>query len=264
MAGKEGHGMAVVTGATGAIGQLYAEGLAERGYTLLLSAKAQAPLEELAESITRKTGQKVAISAGDLADHQVLHALCARLAADRDISLLANMAGPAVFCPFTAISSAQIDTTIAVNVSAMTHLCRSVVAGFVARGRGTIVNFASMLAFRPWAEFNVHNASKAFVVALSQSLQAQLRHKGVLVQVVTPGVCARPFWERAGFPFDYLPPSAVMNRADFVAAALRALDLKEEWVFPSLDDPATWTEYEAMRLRLVQGMMHDVPASRYR
>lgn len=264
MAKKETRGIAVVTGATGAIGQLYAEGLAERGYTLLLSAKSREPLEELSESITRKTGQKVEVSPADLADHNALHDFCARLAADRDISLLANIAGPAVFCPFTTISSGQIDTTIAVNVSAMTHLCRSVVEGFVARGRGTIVNFASMLAFRPWAEFNVHSASKAFAVALSQSLQAQLRHKGILVQVVTPTACARQFWENAGFPFDYLPPDAVMNRDDFVAAVLRALDLKEEWVFPSLDDPVTWKQFEATRIRLVQGMMHNVPASRYR
>jgi short-subunit dehydrogenase len=256
-------GLAVITGATGAIGQLYARGLAERGYRLLLIARDQAALEQLAESVTTTTGQSAETSVTDLADRNALDALASRLMADPDVSLLANIAGPATFCSFEDIAVAKIDQMISVNIAALTVLCRSVATGFVERGRGSIVNFASVLAFRPWGEFNVYNASKAFLIALSQCLQADLREKGILVQVVTPAICATGFWEKAGFPFALHPPSMVMETEDLVNAALRGLDLNEEWVFPSLSDPVRWAEYDYARVRLMRDMMHGTLANRY-
>lgn len=263
MTGTKNLGIAVVTGATGGVGASYAQGLAERGYDLLLVGRDAGALRTLADGIATSTGRNVDISALDLADGAQLDQLTKRLGQDGRVTLLANLAGSATFSPFPELDTGKIDETIAVNISALTQLSRAVAPGFVARGAGVIVNFASVLAFRPWAEFNVYNASKAYVVALSQSLQAALRDKGVLVQVVAPPATATPFWQEAGFSVDKLPAKAVMARDDLVGAALLGLDRREEWVLPSLADLAVWDAYDASRTELVKGMMNGTLAARY-
>ncbi len=255
--------IAVVTGATGGVGAKYAMGLAERGYDLLLVGRASEALYTLAANIVKATGRKVQIAVIDLANPQELAALAQRLREDEAITLLANLAGVAKFSAFAQIGAGQIDQTIAVNITALTQLCRAVATGFADRGHGTIVNFASVLAFRPWAEFNVYNATKAYVVALSQSLQAEFQDKGVLVQVVAPPATATPFWAEAGFSYDKLPPQAVMKADDLVAAALVGLDKGEQWVLPSLADAGLWDAFQAGRTNLVKGMMSGAVAERY-
>lgn len=256
-------GTAVVTGATGGVGTSYALGLAQRGYDLLLVGRSAPALQALADNIAQSTGRQVAIGAHDLADAAELGKLSQRLRADTSITLLANIAGVAKFSPFTQIAESKIDQTIAVNVTAFTQLCRIVAPVFAERGQGTIVNFASVLAFRPWAEFNVYNATKAYVVALSQALQAEFESKGVLVQVVAPPATATPFWSEAGFSYDKLPPQAVMKPEDLVAAALVGLDKREQWVLPSLADSTVWDAFQASRVNLVKGMMNGTVAERY-
>lgn len=256
-------GTAVVTGATGGVGASYALGLAERGYSLLLVGRTEGPLQKLAAHIQSRTGRRVEIAVHDLADALALNALTQRLREDANITLLANIAGVAKFSSFTQIATTKIDQTIAVNVTAFTQLCRAVAPAFAARGRGTIVNFASVLAFRPWAEFNVYNATKAYVVALSQSLQAELQEQGVLVQVVAPPATATPFWSEAGFSYEKLPAQAVMKPADLVAAALTGLDKREQWVLPSLADDSVWDAFQEARTNLVKGMMSGKVADRY-
>lgn len=256
-------GKAVVTGATGGVGASYALGLAQRGYDLLLIGRSEAALRPLADSITASTSRNVEIAVHDLAKSADVDSLVERLGEDRSITLLANLAGVAKFSAFTQISTDQIEQTIAVNVSAFTRLCRAVAPAFAAREKGIIVNFASVLAFRPWAEFNVYNATKAYVVALSQSLQAEFQDKGVLVQVVAPPATATPFWAEAGFSYEKLPPQAVMKAEDLVAAALVGLDKREQWVLPSLGDAGIWDAFQTSRANLVKGMMSGAVAPRY-
>jgi short-subunit dehydrogenase len=255
-------GTAVITGATGGVGSLYAKGLADRGYDLLLVGRDQSALDALAAKL-KTTGQVVKTAACDLSKQGEVDTLAQMLTKDSSVTMLANIAGAATFSSFLTIGSADISQTIAINVSALTLLCRAVAPGFVERGKGTIVNFSSVLAFRPWGEFNVYNASKAFVVMLSQSLQAELGEKGVLIQVVAPPATATPFWSASGFNVDNLPAKVVMKSEDLVHAALVGLDKREEWVLPSLGDAAVWTDFQNARTELVKGMMNGAPAERY-
>jgi short-subunit dehydrogenase len=256
-------GTAVVTGATGGVGSAYAEGLAQRGYDLLLVDRQSNQAGEVARRIAASTGRKVEVTSHDLADPRDLAKLEARLAADQDVTLLANLAGAATFSPFTEIKTADIDQTIAVNITALTRLSRAVAPRFAKQGSGVIVNFASILAFHPWPQFNVYNAAKNFVVTLSQALQGELREKGVLVQVVSPPATATAFWQKAGLPHENLPAGAVMKPDDLVRAALVGLDKREEWVMPSLAEAAKWDGYQKARAELVDGMMSGKLAQRY-
>jgi uncharacterized protein len=256
-------GTAIVTGATGGVGALYAAGLAERGYDLLLVGRQQKMLDALAKAVKQKTNVKVETLVANLAEAKDLARIEARISSDPAITALINNAGTASFGSFAKLSSEAVDETTAVNITAMTRLTHAVLPGFLARGAGSIVNIASVLAFHPWPEFGVYNASKAYVVSFSQALQGEVAGKGVLVQVVIPPAVDTDFWNKAGLPVSNLPVGSVMKPQHLVDAALKGLDRRESWVFPSLPDQALWNDHEKTRQALVGALMNGTPAARY-
>jgi short-subunit dehydrogenase len=256
-------GTAVVTGATGGLGALYAAGLAERGYDLVLVGRQQNTLDAVAKAVRQKANIKVDTLVANLAEAKDLARVEARISGDPAITALVNSATAVTFSPLAKLTSQALDETIAVNITALTRLTHAALPGLVARRAGAIVNFASVLAFHPWPEFSVYNASKAYVVSFSQALEGEVAGKGVLVQVVTPPAADTGFWNRAGLPVSNLPASAVMKPQQLVDAALKGLDRGESWVFPSLADEALWDDYQKTRQALVGGLMNGAPAARY-
>ena len=256
-------GTAVVTGATGGVGSLYAAGLAERGYDLLLVGHEQNGLDRAGTAIRQKAKVNVDTLVANLAEATGLARTEARISSDSAITVLINAAGVAFFGPLSELSVQAVDETIAVNITALTRLNRAALPGFLARGTGSIVNFASVLAFHPWPEFGVYGASKAYVVSFSQALQGEVGGKGVLVQVVSPPAINTGFWNKAGLPVSNLPAGAVMTPKGLVDAALKGLDRGESWVFPSLPEQAVWDDYQNTRQALVAGLMNGTPAARY-
>ena len=256
-------GTAVVTGATGGVGALYAAGLAERGYDLLLSGRQQARLDAVAKTVKQKANVKVDTLVANLAEAQDLARVEARISSDPAINVLVNNAGTASFGPFAKLSSKVLHETTAVNIVALTRLAHAVLPGFLARGTGSIINVASVLAFHPWPEFGVYNASKAYVVSFSQALQGEVADKGILVQVVVPPAVDTDFWNRAGLPVSNLPAGAVMKPQQLVDAALKGLDRRESWIFPSLSEQAVWDDHQKTRQALVGGLMNGALATRY-
>jgi short-subunit dehydrogenase len=256
-------GTAVVTGATGGVGALYAAGLAERGYDLLLVGRQQKTLDAVAKAVKQKANVKVETIVANLAEAKELARIEARISSDPAITTLINSATSVTFSPLAKLGLQALDETIAVNITALTRLTHAVLPGLLARGAGAIVNMASVLAFHPWPEFSVYNASKAYVVSFSQALQGEVADKGVLVQVVTPPAVDTDFWNHAGLPVSNLPAGAVMKPQHLVDAALRGLDRGESWVFPSLSEQALWDDHQKTRQALVGGLMNGAPAPRY-
>jgi short-subunit dehydrogenase len=256
-------GTAVVTGATGGVGALYAAGLAERGYDLLLVGRQQKTLDAVAKAVKQKANVKVETIVANLAEAKELARIEARISSDPAITTLINSATSVTFSPLAKLGLQALDETITVNITALTRLTHAVLPGLLARGAGAIVNMASVLAFHPWPEFSVYNASKAYVVSFSQALQGEVADKGVLVQVVTPPAVDTDFWNHAGLPVSNLPAGAVMKPQHLVDAALRGLDRGESWVFPSLSEQALWDDHQKTRQALVGGLMNGAPAPRY-
>src|SRR5262249_50561475 len=149
------------------------------------------------------------------------------------------------------------------NVTALTRLAYAAVPGFVARGNGTIVNVASIVAIAPELLNGVYGGTKAFVLAFSQSLKYELSDKGVRVQAVLPGAIATDFWNVAGRPVEHLPSSIVMTAEDVVDAALVGLANGEFVTIPSLPDQADWDTMERARQALMPNLSRDKPAARY-
>jgi uncharacterized protein len=157
----------------------------------------------------------------------------------------------------------KMEAMIALNITALTRLTYAATPRFVARGTGTIINIASVVGISPEALNGVYGASKAFVLALSHSLQHELADKGIRIQAVVPGATATDLWEDAGLPWQKLPPSIVMSAEDMVDAALAGLDQGELVTIPGLQDGDEWTRFEVARRALSQRFGNSTPAPRY-
>ncbi|MGO4222179.1 SDR family NAD(P)-dependent oxidoreductase [Lysobacter sp. TAF61] len=257
------NGTALITGASSGIGAVYADRLARAGYDLILVARRADKLQELAKSLTDRTGRSVETISADLTDKQDLARVEATLAADASITVLVNNAGVGATAPLLQSDVGDMEKMITLNVSVLTRLAYAVAPAFVARGRGTIINIASVVALAPELLNGVYGGSKAFVLAFSQSLQHELADKGVRVQAVLPGATATEFWGVAGRPVEDLPKEIVMSVEDLVDAALAGLELGEHVTIPALPDVAQWTAFEDARRAMAPGLSRITPATRY-
>lgn len=261
---SEAKGVALITGASSGIGAIYADRLARQGYDLILVARRADKLERLATEIRNSSGRTVEPVPADLANPVHLRAIETIVSNDRRISLLVNNAGIGSTAPALEADLDAMSAMVALNVEALMRLSYAAVPAFVARGRGTIINIASIVAVAPELLNGVYGASKAFVLALSQSLRRELQGKGVQVQVVLPGATATDFWEVAGTPVEHLPQQIVMSADEMVDAALAGLAQGEFVTIPGLHQPARWEDFEAARQNLSAELSSNKPAARYR
>jgi len=256
-------GTALVTGASSGIGAVYADRLARRGYDLVLVARRADRLQALAERLAADTGRSVRTLVADLTEPAALARVEATLRDDAAVTLLVNNAGVGATAPLLASDARRLDAMIALNVAVPTRLAHAAARAFAARGAGTIVNIASVVAVAPELLNGVYGASKAFVLAFTQSLHQELAGQGIRVQAVLPGATATAFWADAGRPVELLPPEIVMSADDVVDAALAGLDQGEVVTIPSLPDAADWGAFEGARRALGPNLSRAEPAARY-
>ncbi len=263
MSPSTSKGTALVTGASAGIGAVYADRLAKRGYDLILVARNEPRLRSLSARLSEETGRSVKVLRADLGNKAELARVEVTLRDDPSITALVNNAGTASVAPLLNADVEKMQDMIALNVTALTRLTYAAAPAFVARGAGTIINIASVVGISPEALNGVYGATKAFVLALSHSLQHELADKGIRIQAVLPGATATDLWEIAGLPWQKLPPSMVMSPEDMVDAALVGLDQGELVTIPGLQDAEEWTRFEAERRALSQRLGNSVPAPRY-
>jgi short-subunit dehydrogenase len=263
MSNTEAKGTALITGASKGIGAVYADRLAKRGYDLILVARSEAPLKELAGRLSRDTGRSVTTIVADLNDKRDLGKVEAKLRNDSSITVLVNNAGLASVAPLVNADVDKMEEIIDLNITALTRLTYAAAPALAARGKGTIINIASIVGISPETLNGVYGASKAYVLALSHSLQHELADKGIRIQAVLPGATATDLWETAGMHWDKLPPSIVMTAEDMVDAALAGLDQGELVTIPGLQDGEEWTRFEAARRAMSGKLSNSQPAPRY-
>jgi len=260
---QHSKGLAVITGASSGIGAVYADRLAQRGYDLLLVARSQERMADLAKKLKSNTGSKVETLTADLTDSNDLAQLEQILREDSRITLLVNNAGVGATAPLLNSDVDDMSRMIALNVEALTRLTYAVVPAFVKRGSGVIINNASVVAVAPELLNGVYGGTKAFVLGFSQSLRHELANTGVKVQVVLPGATATNFWNTAGTPVEHLPQEIVMPVEDMVDAALAGFDQGEFVTIPALPDAGQWQSFEAARQALLPNLSRAEPAARY-
>jgi short-subunit dehydrogenase len=179
---------ALITGGSSGIGLELARVFAQNEYDLVVVARRQEKLEALKEELERDYGINVTVLACDLSNAGSPSAIYDTLQRDEiHIDVLVNNAGLAMLEPFHAAPVDDVLSLVQVNVVALTHLTRLFVAPMIAKGRGRILNVASVVSFYPTPNFAAYGASKAFVLSLSEALSAELEKTGVTVTALCPG-----------------------------------------------------------------------------
>lgn len=253
----------LITGASSGIGATYAKRLAARGHDLVLVARDQTRLDTLATSLRAAHGVKVEVLAADLGVATDLQRVEQALRQDTAIDTLINNAGMSLGRSFLDADVEAIEAMLRLNILAFTRLAAAAASAFATQGRSTLVNIGSVTALMAESFEPAYLASKAYVLAFTQALAAELTPRGVRVQVVQPGVTRTEIWERSGMDLHALPESMVMEVGDLVDAALVGLDQGELVTIPSLNDMADWDAFTAARLKLAPQLSLRLPAARY-
>ncbi len=257
-------GTAIVTGASSGIGKVYAERLAARGYDLVLVARREDRLHQIAADLQDRFPILAEVLVCDLSRPDGVSTVIDRIAGDASVSLLVNNAGFSRLKPLTQTPDDVITSMIALNVTALTALSKAALVSFKKKGSGTLVNVGSGAGFAPYPGIPVYGSTKAYVYLFTRSLQNEVEETAVRVQLVLPGAVVSEGWDVAGgAELEPLPESVVMTTEDCVDAALSGLDRGELVTSPSLHDEALLRDYETAATRLLQGMFDAKPAARY-
>ncbi|NUQ29637.1 MAG: SDR family NAD(P)-dependent oxidoreductase, partial [Acidobacteriaceae bacterium] len=147
---KQKRPLALVTGASSGIGWELAQVLAAHGYDLVLVARREERLQQLAEVLTHKQGAATQISAIDLSQPGAAAQIKAELEArEAEIDVLVNNAGFSHHGPVTQVSVERLHAIVQVNIMALMELTRMIAPSMMARGRGRILNVSSVVGFTP-------------------------------------------------------------------------------------------------------------------
>jgi uncharacterized protein len=220
-----GTPVALITGASSGIGAEFARGLAARGDDLVVVARDERRLEDLAESLEKEHGTNVEVLLADLTRGKGTAVVEARLeSVDPPIDLLVNNAGFGTFGKFAELPREAEAKEIELNVVALMRLCHAALPGMVARGRGGIINVSSLAGYQPTPLNATYGGTKAFVTSFSHALHEEVRGTGVNVMVLCPGFTRTEFQERAGLDSSAVPGFLWQSAEAVVAAALRAYE----------------------------------------
>jgi uncharacterized protein len=256
--------LALVTGASSGIGLAYARALAPRGYDLLVVGRRRERLDALAAEVAGAGARAEAVVA-DLGQADGLVAV-ERLCRERPVDLLVNNAGVAHYMPFAKLPPERLDELLQVNTVAVVRLCRAVLDGMIARGRGAVVNVASLLAFSGALRLPnlparaTYAATKAFMVAFTQLLAAELEGTAIKLQVICPGVVVSEFHTRQGLDLSHVPR---LSAEDLVRGSLADLDAGVLVSIPTAEDPGIFVEVEEAQKRLLAHALRPSLATRY-
>jgi len=182
---------ALITGASSGIGLDLAHLFAADGYDLILVARSEGTLRELARELVDKYGIAAHVMPADLQQPDAPRRLFE--AVQQPVDVLVNNAGFGVSGPFAETDLGKELAMIQVNIAALTHLTKLFLQPMVARGRGRILNVASTAAFQPGPLMAVYYASKAYVLSFSEAIAEELRKSGVTVTALCPGPTATGF-----------------------------------------------------------------------
>ena len=192
---------ALVTGASSGIGETFAEELAKRNNNLVLVARSQDKLEQLATRLSSLYKIKTEVIAQDLTEPSARQTVFDTVQAQGiTVDLLINNAG---FGDYGAFGDRPLDkqmTMIGLNVAAVVELTGLFLPLMQQRNHGSIINVASIAGFQPIPYMSVYAASKAFILNFSEALWAENKDSGVNILVACPGPTESKFYDRADFP----------------------------------------------------------------
>lgn len=198
MHNSSGKRWALITGASGGIGEALAYVLAREGYSLILSARSTEALEMVASKCQQMYGTEVQCIPADLSLPDAATELWRKVVGnDISVHILINNAGFGDYGSFSASDPDKNQRMIVLNVQALTELSRLALPDMLATKSGYIMNVASVAAFQPGPYMAVYYATKAYVLSFSEAIAEECKGSGVTVTALCPGPTSTGFVEKA-------------------------------------------------------------------
>ncbi|OLA88305.1 MAG: hypothetical protein BHW66_10025 [Akkermansia sp. 54_46] len=230
----------MITGASSGFGEAFAGTLAPHTAELVLIARNEAALRQLAAALEKRhPGLHASVLPCDLADETSLNTLISRLdSLPPGRTLLINNAGAGDYGDFADGRWEKIRSLLRLNVESLTRLCHALIP-VMKRNGGDIINLSSLGALLPIPDFAVYAATKAYVSSLSEALRLELREHGIRVMAVCPGPVSTGFGKaarRPGFTGNMMPGRNAFDTSveTVVKDSLRALARGRARVFPGM------------------------------
>jgi short-subunit dehydrogenase len=246
------NGTVLVTGASSGIGAEMAREFARRGRHVVLVARRADKLHELAESL----GSAADVLAADLSKADERAALPDRVAdLDLVVDVLVNNAGMSTVGRVAESDPVAELNVVEVDVAAVVDLCSRFVPLMVSRGRGTVLNVASVGAFGPLPGQASYGAAKAFVLSYTQALGAELRGTGVTASTLCPGPIKTGFGETSGIPDEdaeaALPKAMWIDPDEVAKTAIDGLESGRTVIIPGAFNKVGAAAYQHLPRRLL-------------
>lgn len=250
-------GTACVTGATSGLGTEFCWQLAAAGHDLILVARRERELNELAEQLRQIAGVQAEVLVADLGNREQLERVCARLESDEaPVGLLVNNAGYALGEAFVDNSLDAECAALDVMVCAPMILAHYATRAMRDRGRGAVLNVASLAAETGAGTYSAH---KAWIRAFTEGLSEELRGTGVTVTAVCPGPVHTNFFDAAGVDMSDAPQWLWAQPEQVVSDALDAVRWGRVLVVPTLPAKVAMAAMRVMPRWLTRRVMRSVP-----
>lgn len=192
-------GRVLITGASSGIGKSFAKVFAQQGYDLVLVARREDRLNQLAEELKNSYDVISEVVALDLAKLSAPKKIYDHLRGKNiAVDILVNNAGYSLSKPFTSGSWKEHQDLLNVMVVSLTQLCHLFSKNMIENGYGRIINVASIAAFAPEFTGNLYNAAKSYVTHMSEALDLELKPHGVHCLALCPGLTSSEFHDVMG------------------------------------------------------------------
>lgn len=227
--------LAVVTGASRGIGRALAIELTKSGCGLLLTALEEDELATLSSELRSKFSVPVEAMTCDLSDFGSRKNLISWILNSKDPpDILINNAGLGYFGRFEDSAWGRIEKTIAVNISALTHLTYELIPLLKKRPNAKIVNISSGMARLPYPGLAVYGATKGFVSSFSESLASELADTSISVLCFHPGFTMTPFIGSAGMDMNKIPKILIHTPEEIANQILKAIKKDKQWKYSDI------------------------------
>ena len=248
--------VAVISGASSGLGEVFARRFAANGHDLVLVARRRNRLEQLSRELQEDFRIKADVCVVDLAKPQDVRWLATRIAELPSVEMLINNAGFGTMGDFSEVTLERHLQMVHVHCGSTVELTYAVLPKMLESGEGTIINVSSLAAFTLGPGQAMYNSTKAFVKSFSESLHIEVRNAGVHVQALCPGMTRTEFHDTEDFAkFDRSHVSKVlwMSAEDVVDESLRALKRKRAICVPGIKNSILASLFSFHAIRALAG-----------
>ena len=202
----------LITGASGGIGKEFVQLFAEKRYHLILVARSEDKLQQIANEYKKKYKIKITVLALDLSQANAATKLYTALENKKiNVDILINNAGFGEFENFIDAKLSRITEMINLNITTLTALTLLVLKDMKHRNEGKILNVASTAAFQPIPKFAIYAATKSYVLSFTEALHFELKKTNISVSALCPGATLTGFQEAAKMENSKLFKNGVMH-----------------------------------------------------